>query len=152
MMSVKKYRSDDESQVKSLILSILAKEYPFDKSAYDDSDINNVAGVYGGKGCVFYVARDGSEIAGTVGIKNDAEKTALLRRLFVSEAHRQKGFGALLLKKAIEFCRKNKYEELVFRATDRMKDAIKLCKKFGFVETESLPISGFHIHKLLLKL
>jgi putative acetyltransferase len=152
MAKVRKFNTKDGEGVKELILSILTKEYPFDKSAYEDSDISNISGVYGGKRCAFYVIEDGEKIVGTVGIKDDTKETALLRRMFVDAGHRKKGYGSLLLKKAIEFCRKNDYTEMVFRATDRMKDAMKLIRKFGFEEVESLPISGFHIHKFLLKL
>jgi putative acetyltransferase len=152
MADVRKFQAKDSTGVRDLILSILAEEYPFDKSAYADSDINDIAGVYGGKRCVFYVIEEGDKIVGTVGIKDDTEQSALLRRIFVDGKHRKKGYGTLLIKKAIEFCKKNDYKEMVFRATDRMKDAMKLCRKFGFEEVESLPISGFHIHKFLLKL
>ncbi len=152
MEEVRQYRPEDSVGVKNLILSILEKEYPFDRSAYQDSDINDISGTYGGEGNVFFVIEKDKKIVGTAGIKRETAESALLRRLFVDENYRRKGFGTALLKKAVAFCGSKEYKEMIFRATDRMREAMKLCKKTGFVEKEDLPVSGFHIHKFVLKL
>ncbi len=151
-MEARQYKPEDSVGVKNLILSILEKEYPFDRSVYQDSDINDVSGTYCGKGNAFFVVEKDKKIVGTVGIKMETGKNALLRRLFVGENYRRRGFGTALLEKAIEFCKSKNYKEMVFRATDRMKQAMNLCKKMGFVEKEDLRVSGFHIHRFVLKL
>ena len=151
-MEIRRYKAEDSVQVKELILSILEKEYPFDRSAYRDTDINDVSGTYSGEGNVFFVAEENNKIVGTAGIKKDTPESALLRRLFVDEHHRKKGIGTNLLKSATEFCKSQKYKEIIFRATDKMKQAMNLCKKKGFAEKEDLEVSGFHIHKFILKL
>ncbi len=150
-MEVRQYRPEDSVGVKNLILSILEKEYPFDRSAYQDSDINDISGTYGGEGNAFFVIEKDKKIVGTAGIKMETAESALLRRLFVDEHYRRKGCGTALLKKAIAFCGSKEYKEMIFRATDRMEQAMKLCKKTGFVEKEDLPVNGFHIHKFVLK-
>jgi N-acetylglutamate synthase-like GNAT family acetyltransferase len=151
-MEARQYRPEDSAGVKNLILSILEKEYPFDRSAYQDSDINDISGTYEGEGNAFFVIEKDKKIVGTAGIKRDTAESALLRRLFVDANYRKRGIGTALLKKAIEFSKSKEYKEMIFRATDRMKDAMKLCKKTGFDEKEDLPVSGFHIHKFILKL
>ena len=151
-MKAREYKAEDSAGVKDLILSILEKEYPFDRSLYEDSDVNDITGTYSGKGAAFFVIEKDKEIVGAVGIKRDADKTALVRRLFVAEGHRKKGLGKMLLEKTIEFCRESDYKEITFRATDRMLEAMKLCKKMGFEEKEDLEVSGFHIHRFALKL
>jgi GNAT superfamily N-acetyltransferase len=98
------------------------------------------------------VIEDNGEVVGTVGVKEDAKETALLRRLFVDLKHRKKGYGTELLDKAIDFCREKGYRRVYFRCTDRMNDAMKLCLKKGFREIEALDISGFRIHSLELKI
>ena len=152
MATVREYKPEDSVGVKNLILSILEKEYPFHRTAYQDTDINDISGTYGGKSNTFFVIEEDKEIVGTVGIKRDTNETALLRRLFVHEKHRKRGMGTALLIKAIDFCRAQKYKEMAFRATDRMLSAMNLCKKAGFNETENLEVTGFHIHKFILKL
>jgi len=152
-MEAREYRSEDSAGVKNLILSVLEKEYPFDRSAYQqDSDINDISGTYRGEGNVFFVVEQDKKIVGAVGIKKETPQSALLRRLFVDEKHRKKGFGAVLLKKGIAFCKSNNYAEIIFRATDRMSPAMRLCKKMGFKEKDDLEVSGFHIHRFVLEL
>ena len=143
---VREFKSKDASDVKNLILTILKKEYPFDRSAYADSDINDIKGTYFGQRNVFLVYDKNSHVIGTAGIKGDTEKTALLRRIFVKKEFRGKGFGKTLVNECISFCRDQGYKEIVFRATDKMKQAMALVKKNGFEEMEDLQIAGFHIH------
>lgn len=151
-MEAREYKYEDSQEVKNLILSILEKEYPFDRSVYRDTDVNDVSGTYGGKGNAFFVIEKDKKIVGTVGIKKDAPQSALLRRLFVDENHRKRGLGTMLLKRAIDFCKSSDYKEIIFRATDRMSQAMRLCKKMGFKEKDDLEVSGFRIHRFVLKL
>jgi len=146
--ALRKFESKDAPMVKDLILAILAKEYPFDKSAYSDSDLDKIGQTYGGKRETFFVIDEDGKIAGTVGIKEDAKDEALMRRLFVSADCRKRGYGTELVDAAVKFCRENGYKKIFFRCTGRMKDAMSLCAKKGFVKAEELEISGFKIHKL----
>jgi GNAT superfamily N-acetyltransferase len=152
MHNLRVFSKQDAKGVKDLILSILTKEYPFDKNAYSDSDLARIDEVYGGDKDSFMVIEDNGDIVGTVGIKEDSKESALLRRLFVDLKHRKKGYGTELLNKAIEFCREKGYKNIAFRCTDRMKDAMNLCLSKGFKETEALDIAGFKIHNLELKI
>lgn len=143
------YKKDDAKGVKDLILTILSREYPFDKSAYSDSDLDKIGQTYGGARDIFFVIKEGGEVVGTAGIKEESSDEALLRRLFVDLKHRKRGYGTELLERAINFCKEKHYKRVYFRCTDRMSDAMKLCLKKGFVEAEVLDVSGFQIHKLV---
>lgn len=149
-MQIREFSATDSPKVKELILSVLEKEYPFDRKAYSDTDLANIGGTYGGPREVFFVIEDENKIIGTAGIKEDSKETALLRRVFVDPAERRKGYGSRLLTTAVEFCREKGYREVVFRATSKMTQAIELCKKKGFVEVETLDLGGFFIHRLVL--
>ncbi|MBI5143524.1 MAG: GNAT family N-acetyltransferase [Candidatus Omnitrophica bacterium] len=148
---LRRFNKEDAKGVKDLILSILTQEYPFDKSAYSDSDLERIDEVYGGENESFFVVEEDGEIVGTVGVKGETENDALLRRLFVDLKHRRHGHGTKLLKTAIDFCRSSGYRRIFFRCTDRMADAMRLCVKNGFKEAEALNVSGFKIHKLMLE-
>lgn len=152
MHKLRVFTKNDAKGAKELILSVLTKEYPFDKNAYSDSDLERIDEVYGGAKDSFMVIEANGEIVGTVGIKEDTKETALLRRLFVDLKHRKKGYGTELLDKAIDFCKEKGYKRVYFRCTDRMGDAMKLCVKKGFKEIEALEVSGFKIHNLELKI
>ena len=149
---LRKFEPRDAGGVKELILTILANEYPFDRTAYSDSDLDRIGEVYGGARESFFVIEDDDGIAGTVGVKEEAKDEALMRRLFVDLKHRRRGYGTELIDKAIAFCKENGYKRIYFRCTDRMADAMRLCVRKGFGETEKLEVSGFHIHKLELKI
>ena len=150
--TLRPFSKDDAEDVKNLILDILSKEYPFDKSVYSDSDLDKISAVYGGAKESFFVVEEKGRIVGTAGIKEDSSDDALLRRLFVDSNHRKCGYGTELLRKALDFCREKKYKRVYFRCTDRMADAMKLCIKNGFREVEELEVGGFKIHRLELSL
>jgi N-acetylglutamate synthase-like GNAT family acetyltransferase len=152
MHTLRMFAKNDSTGVKELILSILTREYPFDKSVYSDSDLDKISEIYGGKKDSFMVIEEDGDIVGTVGVKEDSEDSALLRRLFVDLKHRKMGYGSELLDKAIAFCKEKGYKHIYFRCTDRMSDAMRLCTKKGFKEMESLEVSGFKIHNLELKI
>ena len=149
---LRRFRKDDSRGVKELILKILEKEYPFDRSAYSDSDLSSISQTYGGERDAFFVIEAQGLIVGTAAVKEDSGQDALLRRFFVDPDHRRKGYGAELLNCAINFCRDKGYKHVYFRCTDRMSDAMKLCEKNGFGEIEALSVSGFKIHRLGLVL
>lgn len=147
---LRQYKQQDAEGVKDLILSVLTKEYPFDKQAYSDSDLNQIDMVYGGEKDSFFVMDADGKIVGTVGIKQETRDEALLRRLFVDSNHRKLGYGTKLLKKAIDFCKEKGYKRIYFRCTDRMINAMRLCLKEGFKEVDTIDVMGFKIHKLKL--
>ncbi|MFH1753103.1 MAG: GNAT family N-acetyltransferase [Candidatus Omnitrophota bacterium] len=151
-MKVRVFKKEDSDAVKDLILDILTKEYPFDKSAYSDSDLFNLSATYGGPREGFFVLEEDGKIIGTVGIKEDSKDVALLRRLFVESKYRGKGYGGLLMADAIKFCKEKSYGSLAFRTTNRMQQAIELCKKNGFRKEEELDLQGFQIYKFVLQL
>ncbi len=150
--AIRTFDMRDGEGVKELILSILTNEYPFDRSVYSDSDLEKISEVYGGPKDSFFVSEGDGAIIGTVGVKEEEADSALLRRFFVTSAHRKQGIGSKLLEKALDFCRSKGYAKVIFRCTDRMRDAMSLCKKKGFKVVESLDVGGFKIHKLVLTL
>lgn len=151
-MQVRKFESKDNDGVRDLILSILTREYPFDKSVYEDSDLADIGTVYSGERDGFYVLESEGKILGTVGVKKDTKDTALIRRLFVDPSCRRRGYGALLLDKAVRHCRENNFKQVVFRTTGRMAQAINLLKKTKFKETEKIDLGGFQIFKFVLEI
>jgi len=150
--TLRSFRKDDAKGVRDLIISVFIREYPLDRKAYADTDLDRVGEVYGGERECFFVIEEKGKIVGTAGVKSESAEEALLRRLFVDAGHRNMGYGSQLLKTALKFCRDNGYKKVFFRCTDRMTNAMRLCKKEGFAEKEYLQVSGVPIHKLELEL
>lgn len=136
-MQIKSFQPTDASGIKSLVSSIMKKEYPGIEKAYQYNDLDDLGRAYGNLKDKFLVAKEDQEIIGTAGIKQDSDTTALLRRLFVHPSHRGRDIGIMLVDTALDFCKLNGYKEVVFRATAHMAPAIKLLThKKGFQEKE----------------
>lgn len=152
-MYIRSFEKKDSAAVKELISSIMSHEFPEEQKAYQYEDLDSIAETYGKLREKFLVAVEGSTVAGTVGIKEDSEKVALLRRLFVHHSHRERGVGSMLVDTALDFCKMNGYKYVNFRATSKMKAAIELlCKKKAFVKKDSCPFAGIEIINLVYKI
>jgi N-acetylglutamate synthase-like GNAT family acetyltransferase len=152
-MQIRSFIPSDSSKVKSLISSIMKKEYPDQEKAYQYNDLDNITETYGKLREKFLIAEEGSEAIGTVGIKQDSDTTALLRRLFVHPSHRGRGIGLMLADTALDFCKMNNYKTVVFRATSNMSAAIKLLRyKKNFKEQEKFLFNNIEIILLNYKL
>lgn len=151
-MEIRQFRNGDAPGVKRLIISILNKEFSKERSAYPNTDLDAILKVYGGDRECFYVIEDNGDIVATVGVKEDSKYIALLRRLFVDPRYRGKGYGSRLVDKAFEFCKQKGYHQMVFRSTDRMASANRLCFKKGFVEEDRFNLGDVEIVKFTRKL
>jgi len=149
-MSIRKFERKDSEAVNSLILSILTNEYPFDKKAYFGSDLDHIAETYAGKRDTFLVLDIDAGVRGTIGVKEESQESALIRRFYVATDFRKKGHGVKLMSEALNFCKEKGYKHAVFQGTSRMIQAIELCKKMKFIERERIDMGGFFIYKFVL--
>lgn len=149
---IKRFDTDDKEYIKNLIDSIMAEEFKDDQQAYPNQDIETIETSYGKIGDIFFVAKDKNKIIGTVAIKKEDERVALLRRLFVHTDYRNKKIGMKLIERALDFCREVGYQELVFKTTSRMQGAIQLCQKKGFVQRAKLQLGEIELLKFTLSL
>jgi GNAT superfamily N-acetyltransferase len=150
MLKIREIAQEDNPEIKTIITSIMRDEFQESARAYSIDDVEDACSHYCGKNEVFYVAENDGHIIGTVGIKNDAPHTALLRRLFLKKEYRGKGYGAKLVHEALEFCRKHGYKKVIFRGTDAMRAAFKTCLKNGFKEKDILVLP--HVKMFILEL
>jgi len=148
MVQIRKIVSTDAESVKALVLDIMQKEFSVESKGYAFHDLDDPVHYYSGKKDIFLVAEQNGSIIGTVAIKEDSPDTALLRRVFVRRALRGKGYGERLVRKAVEFCFKHHYQTIVFRGTDRMQQALKLCLKQGFTENDIVATDVFKMFVL----
>lgn len=135
MVNIRPVQPADAPEVKSLIEGIMGDEFSAARGLYAIHDIDDPAKYYSGSKDIFLVAELDGRVVGTVAIKEDTQKTALLRRIFVRKDFRGQGYGEKLLAKAMEFCFEHDYENVVFRGVDKMQKALKLCLKNGFQES-----------------
>lgn len=149
-MRIRVFKESDGAKVRSLISSVMRNEFGMESRAYPENDLNDILGSYGAKRDAFFVAEQDKKIIGTVAIKEEDNRVALLRRLFVHPEYRKKGYGLKLIEAAIDFCKRQRYRVIVFRSTDRMSRANSLCERMGFLERARVDFNGFQILKFAL--
>lgn len=152
MITIRKCHEIDQKAAKDLIARILKEEFPKESMAFPIDDLNEINRSYGKLGEAFFIASENNSVIGTVAIKQEDERTALLRRLFVDASYRRKKIGSQLIERAIDFCREVGYEELIFKTTSTMSHAIKLCEAKGFVPRTRLDLGPVQLVKFTLYL
>lgn len=149
-IEIRDFKYEDGEAVHRLISGIMNEEFPHSKEAYPLNDLSNIPHVYGNSGEAFFVAAKNGQIIGTVAIKKEDERVALLRRIFVSRKFRGQRIGLALLDHAIQFCKGHGYKEIVFRTCTKMDAAIGLCQKKGFQQRAKLEVAGLELLKFIL--
>jgi GNAT superfamily N-acetyltransferase len=152
MLTVRKIEKKDEKSVRDLIESIMHNEFMNDAQHYTSADLENITKYYSGQKDYFFVAEIDGKIIGTCAVKQDDDQTALLRRLFVHPRYRKKGYGAILIETAVDFCKKHGYKNIIFRGTSRMNRALESIKRKGFSERDRLDIGEVSIFNYSLAL
>ncbi|HQB11986.1 MAG TPA: GNAT family N-acetyltransferase [Candidatus Omnitrophota bacterium] len=153
MVTIRRCTKEDEKAVLELITNVMSKEFQDAASAYPMEDVEQIATAYGGIGDAFFVAVDDhNKVVGTVAVKKEDERIALLRRLFVAPTHRNLRIGKKLIEHAIRFCREAGYGEMIFKTTSRMSGAIQLCMKNGFVQRAHIALGPIELLKFSLSL
>lgn len=146
--NVREYQPGDSESVYALILAILTNEFREIPPEHYLSDIKDIQSVYAGERNEFFVCENDGEIIGTIAVKEDDKKTALLRRLFVNPHFRGKKAGKTLIEKALAFCREKHYEKIVFTGNNRMHDVKEVLKKLGFKEAEDIQLPGLELFRM----
>lgn len=147
---VVRYKPEHHEQVKALIVRIMEQEFGDAVGAYPTDDLDHPGKSYGALGEAFFVALDGTRVIGTVAIKKEDERVALLRRLFVAPEQRGRKIGSKLIDSALSFCRNVGYEEVVFKTTSKMTGANSICQKSGFVQRARLNLGMIELLKFSL--
>lgn len=88
----------------------------------------------------FWVAKVGDEIVGSVAIDGSEAKTraARLRWFIVAPEHQGSGMGHLLLREAVDFCKKASFRRIYLFSFAGLDAARHLYEKFGFILCEEL--------------
>ena len=152
MITIRRSMKDDDAAVVDLISSVMDREFHDAKHAYPIEDVECIEKAYGGIGEAFFVAVDERlhKVVGTVAIKREDSRVALLRRLFVAPTHRKLKIGKRLIDRALDFCREVGYEEVVFKTTSKMSGAINLCRQNGFIQRAHIVLGPIELIKLSL--
>lgn len=80
------------------------------------------------------LASDHESVIGCVAIRRINEREGELKRMYVSPEYQNKGFGKILLQKALMLARECNYEKVKLDTLNYMSAAIHLYRQAGFYE------------------
>lgn len=126
------FSSEYASAIKTLNFEWLEKYFEV-----EDSDIKTLSNPQleiidkGGK--IFY-AKYQNLIVGTVSLLKIDECTFELSKMAVTEKLQGLGFGKLLMNYCFSFAKENQIKKLILFSNTKLVPAIKMYKKFGFIE------------------
>ena len=128
-MLVRRFRTTDQIQAKTLILSGLAEHWGEVDVALNE-DLNSIADVYGGNNR-FWVAESEGKIIGTGGLLVGTT-TAEVVRMSVAKDYRRRGVGKKILNQLYKDARRASVERLVLETTASWLGVIQFYVNFGF--------------------
>ena len=98
-------------------------------------ELNALAEMYGPPAGALLLARIGEDYVGCVGLRNLGERRAEMKRMYVVESSRGRGVGFALAEACITSARSLGYEAIRLDTVPRLKAALAIYRKLGFVET-----------------
>lgn len=127
--------SSDSAPARELVFSIL-HEFGFTPDPTGtDADLFDVETSYNRRGGAFEVLEDESgAIIGTVGLMPRRTGVCELRKMYLRADCRGRGYGRMLLEHAMRKARKLGFVRIELETEDRLADAIRLYRRFGFIE------------------
>jgi RimJ/RimL family protein N-acetyltransferase len=128
-------RAADAPAVVALIGRVFA-EYQFSwDPVLEVPDLVDFERRYAGPGGAFWVARQGGQIVGSVGVERLPDGRAELHRLYLDAALRGRGVGRALVEVVLGWCREGGVRRLTLWSDTRFDQAHRLYERLGFIRT-----------------
>ena len=140
MINIRSFQTQDLETVRSLFaqgLMEFAQGYEREVGGYvEDSlkdDLADIDGSYmDDPANHFWVADDGGEVKGMVGVQRRSGQEAELRRMSVASTARRRGIGLMLLESVEAFCRDRGHQRIRLTTVSLLEPAIAMYRRFGF--------------------
>ena len=110
-----------------------------------EQELAQLPGSYIAPSGTLLLCRVHDEPAGCVAVRRWSEEAAELKRMFVRDRSRGRGYGSLLLRRALAFARAAGYKRILLDTLPSMGDAQAAYRKAGFREREAYrfnPVPG----------
>lgn len=130
------YEQQYVNQVKDLIGKLLVFTGTLSPShlPIDDEDLDTILDTYSGKGG-FWIAIQGDQVIGTVGLKDMGKNIVKLKRMFVTSDLHGKGVGEALLSYALDDAKAQGFSKIILNTNEHMSRAHHYYEKHGFKHT-----------------
>lgn len=140
---VRAFIPEDADRVQRLVLGIQREEFGVPVTLEEQPDLRDVPAYYQQDHGAFWVAVDGSEIVGTIGLLDIGHGQGALRKMFVAPSHRGAavGVGAALLRTCLQWADAAGMHDVLLGTTEQFRAAHRFYEKSGFVQIprEALP-------------
>jgi len=133
------FQNKHQPQVDVLLQNINAE---FGESMFSEASIpmKTVAHVIGNQ---FWVAIEGDELIGTIGVMRKENNSAVIKSLFVNKNYRGTDVALQLLSKLIDHCKNKSVQNIYLGTMSQMKAAHRFYEKNGFVKITEKDVFSF---------
>lgn len=141
-MKIRSAHNTDQENIVRLVKSGL-KEFGFSFSPQtSEADLLNIEREYTQNDGVFLIMENNQkELIATGALKKIDDSTYKIRKMYVSNSHRKKGYGKEILNKLLDVAKSKGAKTVILETSESMTAAKNLYKKFGFLESEEKPVS-----------
>lgn len=138
-VTIKPYTAEYQTAIEKLVLPIQQIEFGVKITREEQPDLMDIAGTFQKGDGNFWLALDGADVIGTIGVVDIGNRQVALKKMFVSSSHRgkEKGIAQRLMSTAIEWCKSKEIKQIYLGTTARMFAAHRFYEKNGFVELSS---------------
>ena len=140
---VRPFVPEDAESIQRLVLAIQRDEFGVPVTLEEQPDLRDVPAYYQKGRGAFWVAVEGPDLVGTIGLLDIGHGQGALRKMFVAPSHRGAaiGVGAALLQACLEWAATAGMHEVLLGTTEQFRAAHRFYEKWGFVEIppEALP-------------
>jgi N-acetylglutamate synthase-like GNAT family acetyltransferase len=135
-ISIVTFKPQFAAGVVAVILPIQQEEFGIPISLDAQPDIQDIGSFYQRGAGNFWVALDGNEVVGTLGLLDIGNRQAALRKMFVKAEYRgvQHAVAHHLLQALLDWCRVRSIREVLLGTTAKFLAAHRFYEKNGFDE------------------
>jgi len=102
-----------------------------------DEELQQLSIMYAATNGGIVLCKKGNDFIGCSAIRKIDTTSCELKRMWVQLPYQKLGIGETLLKECIALAKKLNYKEIRLDTLKRLQPAIKLYKKYNFIETEA---------------
>jgi len=102
-----------------------------------DKELQQLSIMYAATSGGIVLCKKGNDFIGCSAIRKIDTTSCELKRMWVQLPYQKLGIGETLLKECIALAKKLNYKEILLDTLKRLQPAIKLYKKYNFIETEA---------------
>ncbi len=138
MISILPYQDDYKDDIIELVLHCQNDGTRPIVDVSGQKDLLNIDHDYFKNGGFFWIALDGSKLAGTIGLMNYGNNIGMIKKFFVYEQYRGEPnhLGQKLFSEMLEYAKTNGFKELYLDTPKNTLRAHKFYQKAGFVQIE----------------